>query len=159
MNYWMKLNVNILFVLGTLLILFSCSQKISPINYDLTIEIYEKEVVDELTKKLDERGIKYLRVNEFTIKYSFENYNEINQISNNVVTNDLPGGRAVTFPMPGYNELLMSEFDKNNIGYIVKYRRGQKWVVWDKKNKEKGNDLVNLISIKIKNDIIQRNEQ
>ena len=114
----MKLNVNILFVFGTLLILFSCSQKVSPINYDLTIEIYEKEVVDELTKKLDERGIKYLRVNEFTIKYSFENYNEINQISNNVVTNDLSDGRAVTFPIPGYNELLMNEFDKNNISYI-----------------------------------------
>ena len=119
-------------------------------QYGMVLEVVDKEVMDQIASDLEREEILFERENDVTIWYSVADYRRFNEIAGYAIKNDLPAGRSMFLPEGGDFKLLISGFEHADIGYVVKYRRGQSWIVWEAEKVSEGRAIVDAVVAKVR---------
>jgi len=113
--------------------------------YDLDVSFFDKELADTMASELDKREIKYIREGDLKIRYLVSNSQAVTNLVYEINMNDLPSNRSVNLTSGVSNKQFESALDKAGIEYVVKHRKGEKWIVWSEEKESEGRALLNKI--------------
>ncbi len=114
------------------------------------VQTGDNKITDLLITKLKENSDWYRIVDESTIeiKYPPPSYviDYVNQETNKII----PRGRSMALSADLQPEIL-KELKSKNISYNLVLFGGEEWLVWDEKNNDKVNNVIQSVAIKALN--------
>ena len=114
-------------------------------SYDLQVSFYHKELAEIMAYELDKKGIKYIRESDTDIKYLVTDSQTVTNLMYEIKMNDLPSNRSVTLT----SDVTLKQFEdvlsKADIDYVVKHRKGEKWIVWSEEKESERRLLLDIV--------------
>ncbi|GEM_PF-3032807 len=126
---------------------------------EYTLEIYDEALAKKLQETLNAEGIYYKVIEDNRLKVKTKNRVEIDRLFLELSQKDLPVGRSISLKMPGLEEMVIEELEKNQIPYVRKKRYGDFWIVWLPRDIEKVNKIIEQSSQKARMKLINNLEK
>ncbi len=116
----------------------------------IPVQTGDNEITDLLITKLKENSDWYRIVDESTIEIKYPPPTYVIDYVNQETDKIIPRGRSTTLS-PDLQPDILKELKSKNISYNLVLFGGEEWLVWDEKDIEKVNNVINTVGIKTLN--------
>lgn len=123
----------------------ACSGVEPDIN-SIRLEVGDKNLASYLKAELDRENIWYHVIDDSTLEVKLESAGKAASLLNSMADLMLPKGRHASFPKDMFLAVT-KKLDKNNISYQIVDFNNSKWVVWEVKDTQVVEQVIDEVSL------------
>ena len=117
----------------------------------IPVQTGDNKITELLISKLQENNDWYRIINESTIEINYPPPSYVIDYVNQETDKVIPRGRSSAIS-PDLQPEVLAELKSKNISYNLVLFGGEQWLVWDQKDNEKVNNVINMVGLKALNE-------
>ncbi len=138
-----------IFVILLAFTISSCGTQSQP-EKTIPVQTGDNKITELLISKLQENKDWYRIINESTIEIKYPPPSYVIDYVNQETDKIIPRGRSSAIS-PDLQPEVLDELKSKNISYNLVLFGGEQWLVWDLKDNEKVNNVINTVGMKTLN--------
>ena len=128
----------------------SCGSE-SQTKKTIPVQTGDNKITELLISKLQENNDWYRIINESTIEIKYPPPSYVIDYVNQETDKVIPRGRSSAIS-PDLQPKVLEELKSKNINYNLVMFGGEQWLVWDQKDNEEVNNVINMVGLKTLNE-------